>query len=33
VAAAEPDRFVTIDTHMPLDEVAETAYREIRARW
>jgi dTMP kinase len=33
LAAAEPDRFVTIDTHVPLDEVVETAYREIRARW
>lgn len=32
-AAAEPDRFVTINTHMPLDEVVETAYREIRVRW
>jgi dTMP kinase len=32
-AAAEPDRFVTINTHMPLHEVVETAYREIRARW
>jgi dTMP kinase len=33
VAASEPDRFVTIDTKASLDEVVETAYREIRARW
>ena len=33
VAASEPERFVTIDTHVPLDDVVETAYREIRARW
>lgn len=33
LAAAEPERFITINTHAPLDDVVETAYREIRARW
>jgi len=33
LAMAEPERFVTINTHAPLADVVETAYREIRARW
>jgi dTMP kinase len=33
LAEAEPGRFVTINTHAPLDEVVEAAYREIRIRW
>ena len=33
VAASEPDRFVTIDASVPLDEVVEASYREIRTRW
>lgn len=33
LAETEPERFVTINTHAPLDEVVETAYREIRTRW
>ncbi len=33
MAAAEPDRFVIIDTGEPLDEVVDVAYREIRSRW
>ncbi len=33
LAADDPDRFVVIDTHAPLDEVVEAAYRAIRSRW
>lgn len=33
LAEAEPGRFVTIDTHAPLADVVDQAYREIRARW
>lgn len=33
LAEAEPERFVTINTHAPLDDVVDTVYRGIRARW
>ena len=33
LAEAEPERFVTINTHAPLDNVVDQAYREIRTRW
>ena len=33
LAEAEPERFVTINTHAPLDDVVDMAYREIRTRW
>jgi len=33
LAAAEPDRFVTVDARRPLSEVVGAVYREIRSRW
>jgi len=32
-AASEPDRFAIIDAGIPLDDVVDAAYREIRSRW
>jgi len=33
LAASEPDRFVTIDAGVALDDVVDAAYRAIRRRW